>query len=78
MAAKAQTAIVKQAATGGNPIERVKLFWAGRSTQQRVYLAAGLALTLGVAAFFVKDDGDTPVQATDVRPGASRCTSDHR
>jgi flagellar M-ring protein FliF len=54
MAAKTQTAIVKQAATGGNPIERVKLFWAGRSTQQRVYLVAGLALTLGVAAFFVK------------------------
>jgi len=54
MAAKTQTAIVKQAATGGNPIERVKLFWAGRNTQQRVYLGAGLALTLGVAAFFVK------------------------
>jgi flagellar M-ring protein FliF len=54
MAAKTQTAIVKQAATGGNPIERVKLFWASRNTQQRVYLGAGLALTLGVAAFFVK------------------------
>jgi flagellar M-ring protein FliF len=54
MAAKTQTAIVKQAASGGNPIERVKLFWAGRNTQQRVYLAAGLAITLGVAAFFVK------------------------
>jgi flagellar M-ring protein FliF len=54
MAAKTQTAIVKQAATGGNPIERVKLFWAGRNAQQRVYLGAGLALTLGVAAFFVK------------------------
>jgi flagellar M-ring protein FliF len=54
MAAKTQTAIVKQAASGGNPIERIKLFWAGRNTQQRVYLGAGLALTLGVAAFFVK------------------------
>jgi flagellar M-ring protein FliF len=54
MAAKTQTAIVKQAGSGGNPIERVKLFWAGRNTQQRVYLAAGLALTLGVAAFFVR------------------------
>jgi flagellar M-ring protein FliF len=54
MAAKTQTAIVKQAATGGNPIERVKLFWAGRNTQQRFYLGAGLAITLGVAAFFVK------------------------
>ncbi len=54
MAAKTQTAIVKQGASGGNPIERVKLFWDGRNTQQRFYLGAGLALTLGVAAFFVK------------------------
>jgi flagellar M-ring protein FliF len=54
MAAKTQTAIVKQAASGGNPIERIKLFWAGRNTQQRIYLGAGLALTLGVAAFLVK------------------------
>ncbi len=54
MAAKTQTAIVKQGASGGNPVERVKLFWAGRNGQQRVYLGAGLALTLGVAAFFVK------------------------
>jgi flagellar M-ring protein FliF len=54
MAAKTQTAIVKQVASGGNPIERVKLFWAGRNAQQRIYLGAGLALTLGVAAFFVK------------------------
>lgn len=54
MAAKTQTAIAKQAASGGNPIERIKLFWAGRNTQQRVYLGAGLALTLGVAALLVK------------------------
>ena len=54
MAAKTQTTIVKQAASGGNPIERVKLFWAGRNSQQRLYLGAGLALTLGVVAFFVK------------------------
>lgn len=54
MAAKTQTAIAKQAASGGNPIDRVKLFWAGRNTQQRVYLGVGLAITLGVAAFFVK------------------------
>jgi flagellar M-ring protein FliF len=54
MAAKTQTAIVKQAASGGNPLARIKLFWAGRNTQQRVYLGAGLALTLGVAAFLVK------------------------
>jgi flagellar M-ring protein FliF len=54
MAAKTQTAIVKQAASGGNPIDRVKQFWAGRNTQQRFYLGAGLAITLGVAAFLVK------------------------
>jgi flagellar M-ring protein FliF len=54
MAVKTQTAIVKQAASGGNPIDRIKLFWAGRNTQQRVYLGAGLAITLGVAAFLVK------------------------
>jgi flagellar M-ring protein FliF len=54
MAAKTQIAIAKAAASGGNPIERIKLFWAGRSTQQRVYLGAGLALTLGVAALLVK------------------------
>ena len=35
-------------------MDRVKLFWVGRSTQQRVYLGVGLAITLGVAAFFVK------------------------
>ena len=35
-------------------MERVKLFWAGRSPQQRIYLGLGLAITLGVAAFFVK------------------------
>ena len=35
-------------------MDRVKLFWAGRSPQQRVYLGLGLAITLGVAAFFVK------------------------
>jgi flagellar M-ring protein FliF len=54
MAAKTQTAIVKQAGSGGKPIERVKLFWAGRSTQQRIYLGAGLAIALGVAAFLAK------------------------
>ena len=54
MAAKTQIAIAKPAASGGNPIERVKLFWAGRSTQQRVYLGAGLVITLVVAAFLVK------------------------
>src|SRR3984885_6517016 len=54
MAAKNQIAVTKQAAGAGRAMDRVKLFWAGRSTQQRVYLGVGLAVTLGVAAFFVK------------------------
>jgi flagellar M-ring protein FliF len=54
MAAKNQIAVTKQAAGAGRAMDRVKLFWASRSTQQRVYLGLGLAITLGVAAFFVK------------------------
>src|SRR5271170_5422945 len=54
MAAKNPIAVTKQTASGGAAIDRVKLFWAGRSAQQRVYLGLGLAITLGVAAFFVK------------------------
>jgi flagellar M-ring protein FliF len=54
MAAKNPIAVTKQAASGGAALERVKQFWAGRSTPQRIYLVGGLALTLGVAAFFVK------------------------
>src|SRR5271170_2945185 len=53
MAAKNQVA-VKQQVPGVGAMERVKLFWAGRSRQQRVYLGVGLAVTLGVAAFFTK------------------------
>ena len=51
MAAKTQIAITKQAAGAGQAMERVKLFWAGRNPQQRIYLGSGLAITLGVAAF---------------------------
>jgi flagellar M-ring protein FliF len=54
MAAKTQIAVTKQAAGTGQAMDRVKLFWADRSPQQRIYLGLGLALTLGVAAFFVK------------------------
>ena len=53
MAAKNQVAVTKQA-NAGHAMDRVKLFWAGRSSQQRVYLAVGLAVTLAVVAFFVK------------------------
>jgi flagellar M-ring protein FliF len=54
MAAKTQIAVTKQAVGPGQAMDRVKLFWAGRSSQQRIYLGLGLAMTLGVAAFFVK------------------------
>ena len=33
---------------------RVQSFWAGRSSQQRIYLGTGLAITLAVAGFLVK------------------------
>jgi flagellar M-ring protein FliF len=54
MAAKTQIAVTKQAVGPGQAMDRVKLFWKGRSSQQRIYLGLGLALTLGVAAFLVK------------------------
>src|SRR5579863_10318161 len=54
MAAKTQIAVTKQAAGAGSAMERVKLFWAGRNSQQRIYLGAGLAITLAVVIFFVK------------------------
>src|SRR5258708_6553180 len=54
MAAKSQIAVTKQALDAGPAMERVKQFWAGRSSRQRVYLGAGLAITLAVSIFFVK------------------------
>src|SRR5580698_10729970 len=53
MAAKTQIAVPKQAA-GPTAMERVKVFWAGRNKQQRIYLGAGLAATLAVAMFFFR------------------------
>jgi flagellar M-ring protein FliF len=53
MAAKTQIAVPPKAA-GAGAMERVKFFWASRNQQQRIYLAVGLAATLGVAAFFFK------------------------
>ncbi|MGC2399120.1 MAG: flagellar basal-body MS-ring/collar protein FliF [Acidobacteriaceae bacterium] len=35
-------------------LERVRLFWASRSPQQRAYLVVGLAVALAAAAFFAK------------------------
>jgi flagellar M-ring protein FliF len=54
MAAKTQIAVTKQTVGPGQAMDRVKQFWAGRSSPQRIYLGLGLAMTLGVAAFFVK------------------------
>jgi flagellar M-ring protein FliF len=34
-------------------MERAKAYWAGLRPQQRIYLGAGLGVTLAVAAFFV-------------------------
>jgi flagellar M-ring protein FliF len=53
MAAKTQIAVPQKAA-GAGAMVRVKSFWASRNQQQRIYLAVGLAVTLGVAAFFFK------------------------
>jgi flagellar M-ring protein FliF len=58
MAAKTQTAITKHRLTPVEALERIKLFWAGRSQQQRAYLAVGLAATLAAGAFFVKIMGE--------------------
>lgn len=54
MAAKSQVAIAKPAAGGASVMVRVQSFWAGRSSQQRVYLGVGLAATIAVAALLVK------------------------
>ena len=54
MAAKNQVAIAKPAASGVSALLRVQAFWAGRNSQQRIYLAVGVVLTIGVAAFLGK------------------------
>jgi len=76
MAAKNQVAVTNKALGTGQAIERVKFFWAGRSSQQRVYLGLGLAVALAAAAFFFKVLGNpdykplmtglTPADAQDV------------
>jgi len=54
MASKNQIAVAKQRPDISQVVNRAKLFWTGLRPQQRVYLGVGLAVTLGVAAFFVK------------------------
>ena len=54
MAAKNPTAVTRQVPSGGQALERAKAYWAGLRPQQQVYLGVGLAVTLAVAAFFVK------------------------
>jgi flagellar M-ring protein FliF len=54
MAAKTQIAVPKQAAATIAATDRVKLFWAGLGSQQRVYLGAGLAITLAAVVLLVR------------------------
>jgi len=54
MAAKNQVAVTKPAPGTGQILERAKLFWSGLQPQQRIYLGAGLAITLAVLGFFIK------------------------
>jgi flagellar M-ring protein FliF len=54
MAGNNQIAVPKQGASTSQTLDRVKLYWAGLRPKQRTYLVAGLAVTLAVAAFFVK------------------------
>lgn len=54
MEVKNQIAVAKQAAGAGPAMERVNQFWASRNSRQRLYLGAGLAVTLAAVIFFVK------------------------
>ncbi|MGA2049670.1 MAG: hypothetical protein ABSG96_18380, partial [Terracidiphilus sp.] len=54
MAAKNQIVGTKQAVGANQIMERVKIFWNGLRPQQQVFLGVGLAITLAVAAFFVR------------------------
>jgi flagellar M-ring protein FliF len=54
MAAKNQIVGTKQAGGANQVMERVKIFWNGLRPQQQIFLGAGLAITLGVVAFFVR------------------------
>src|ERR1039457_469581 len=54
MPASNQMVATKQEAGVSRVMDRVKIFWAGLRSQQRIYLVLGLGITLAVAAFFVK------------------------
>ena len=54
MAAKNQVAVTKPGPGTGQVLERARLFWSGLRPQQRIYLGAGLAVTLAVLGFFIK------------------------
>jgi flagellar M-ring protein FliF len=54
MAAKTQIAVPKQAAATIAATDRAKLFWAGLGSQQRIYLGAGLAITLAAVVLLVR------------------------
>ena len=54
MAGKNQVAVTKPGPGTGQVLERARLFWSGLRPQQRIYLGAGLAVTLAVLGFFIK------------------------
>ena len=47
-----QLAVTAPVGGTASAIDRVKLFWTGLSSQQRIYLGLGIAITLAAAVFF--------------------------
>ena len=54
MASKNPIAVTKQSPGASQMMDRGKIFWAGLRPKQRVYFGVGLAVTIMVAALFVK------------------------
>jgi flagellar M-ring protein FliF len=54
MASSNQMATAKSAATAVNALERVKIFWSTRNPKQRLYLGAGLVITVAVIALLTQ------------------------
>ena len=52
MAGKNQLATMKQTPGVGQVMDRLKLFWAGLNSQQRIYFGIGLVVSLAAIAFF--------------------------
>jgi len=54
MAAANQIATIPLNPAPAQAMERAKQFWAGRTSRQKMYLGAGLALTLAVIGVFAQ------------------------